>query len=276
MTSPLILLCAPNGARKTRADHPALPITPGELADCAESILEAGASVMHLHVRDERDRHSLEVERYRAATKAIHKRVGDGLVVQVTTESCGVYRREQQMQVVRELRPEAVSVALREICPAGEAEADAAEFYAWMDDAGIMAQHILYSTEDLARFSELRSRGLIPGDRNFLLFVLGRYTSDLTGDPDELSAFIDGVPADCEWAVCCFGRTESAAVRFAAVNGGHARVGFENNLHLPDGSLAANNAALVVQAAAAARSGGRSLATAAGARRLLAGPGQPK
>jgi uncharacterized protein (DUF849 family) len=231
---------------------------------------------MHVHVRDERDRHSLDVERYRAAARAILKRVGDGLVIQVTTESCGVYRRDQQMQVVRELCPEAVSVALREICPAEEAEADAADFYAWMDDAGIMAQHILYSTDDLARFGELRSRGVIPGDRNFLLFVLGRYASDLTGDPDGLSAFIDAVPADCEWAVCCFGRTESAAVNLAAVNGGHARVGFENNLHLADGNVAANNAALIAQAAAVARDSGRSLATAADVRRLLAPAGQPK
>jgi 3-keto-5-aminohexanoate cleavage enzyme len=64
------------------------------------------------------------------------------------------------------------------------------------------------------------------------------------------------------WAVCAFGAAEHACVTTAAALGGHVRVGFENNLYLKDGSLAADNAALVTQAAQAAHALGRPLATA--------------
>jgi len=273
VTAPFILMCAPNGARKTHADHPALPISPGELADCAESVLEAGASILHVHVRDDAGGHSLDVDRYREAMRAISDRVGDDIIVQVTTESCGIYSRDEQMRVVRELVPEAVSVALREICPDENAEKEAAEFYAWMHKAGIMAQHILYSAAEVRRFCALRDRGLIPVERPFLLLVLGRYTSDLTGNPAELGAFLEVLPEpDCEWAVCCFGKTELEAARLALGQGGHARVGFENNLLTPDGTIAADNAELVGLAAAMAGKAGRPPADADQVRRLFRQP----
>ena len=99
-------MCAPNGARRSQADHGRLPVTPAELADCAESILAAGASMMHVHVRDDDGAHSLDADRYRDAIVAIRERIDDSLVIQVTTEACGIYTPEYQMSVVRELRPE--------------------------------------------------------------------------------------------------------------------------------------------------------------------------
>lgn len=266
---PFIVMCAPNGARKTKDDHPDLPITPAELADCAESLIEAGASIIHVHVRDDDDAHSLDVEQYRNATAAIRGRVGDNIVIQVTTEACGKYLPEQQMAMVRELKPEAVSVALREICPDSAAEAAAGEFYAWMCDEKIIAQHILYSRDEVARFEALRLRGVIPDRKPFVLFVLGRYASNLTGDVGELDAFIQEAAAETVWAVCCFGNTEHDAVVAAANAGGHARVGFENNQVLPGGAPAGSNADLVALAVNAARTASRDIATADDVRSLF-------
>ena len=262
MSTPFVVMCAPNGARKTKDDHPALPIEPAELADCAAGILAGGASIIHLHVRDAGGAHSLDTERYREAIAAVRERVGDALVIQVTTEACGIYTPDQQMAMVRELRPEAVSVALREICPDDASESAATDFYAWMNDARVMAQHIVYAPEDLQRFAALRDRGVIPDPSPFVLFVLGRYSESLTGDVAELDAFIDATPPDVTWAVCCFGRTEHEAAVAAAQAGGHARVGFENNLWLPDGQVAGDNTALVEVAAEAGRRAGRTIATA--------------
>ena len=115
--SPLIIAVAPNGARKTKADHPALPITPEELAETAARCLDAGASMIHLHVRDDDQKHSLDVSAYRAAIAAIRARVGGELIIQVTTEAVGIYTPAQQMAMVQELEPEAVSLAVRELCP---------------------------------------------------------------------------------------------------------------------------------------------------------------
>lgn len=270
MSQPFIIMCAPNGARKNKTDHPALPITDSELADCAESILQEGASIIHLHVRDENGAHTLDVDRYRSAVSAIRERVGQQLVIQVTTEACGIFDRQQQMATVRSLRPEAVSLALRELCPDSSSESTAAEFFAWLNANDVLTQYILYSADEVARFEELRHRGVICDAVPFVLFVLGRYSKDLTGDVSELGGFADAASPDTVWAVCSFGQTEHAAVELAAAMGGHARVGFENNLVLPNGEMAEDNAALVGLAADSGRGVSRLPASAEDVRQLLA------
>lgn len=244
----VIIMAAPNGARRTYEDHPALPITPAELADTAESLLDAGVSVLHLHVRDEDGRHSLDAKRNRAAIAAVRERVGERLILQITTEAVGRYSREQQMAVVRELRPEAVSLGLIELCPDEGAESESAAFFAWLVGEGIWPQYILYSADDVRRFDEMRRRGVFADDRPFCLFVLGRYSESLEGAPEELDAMLGAV--DCAafpWAVCCFGRRENDAMLEATGKGGHVRLGFENNLLLCDGTKARDNAALIRQ-----------------------------
>ena len=86
-----MLTVAPNGGRKTKADHPALPLAADELARMAAECLERGASMIHLHVRDAEGRHCLDPEAYRATIAHICEAVGDRLVLQITSESLGQY-----------------------------------------------------------------------------------------------------------------------------------------------------------------------------------------
>ena len=242
----IIIMSAPNGARRNKLDHPALPMTPEELAAEAGALLDVGVAVMHLHVRGNDGRHTLDAEAYRAAIDAIHRQVGDELVIQVTTEAVGMYQPEQQMAVVRELRPEAVSLALNELCPDPSHERDAAAFFEWLQGEGIWPQYILYSPQELDRFDRLRKKGFFSHDAPFCMLVLGSYLSRTDGNVEHLEAFLNSV--DCAhfpWAVCCFGPNENAVMRTAWRVGGHARLGFENNLWLSDGQLAVNNAELV-------------------------------
>lgn len=269
---PLILAVAPNGARKTKADHPALPMSPAEIARCAAECAEAGAAMIHLHVRDRDGGHTLDAEAYRAAIGAVRRETGGRMVIQATTEAVGLYRPEEQMAMVREVRPEAVSLALREIVPDGAHERPAAEFLAWLRAEGIAPQFILYSAEDVARFDDLVARGVVPEGRHFVLFVLGRYTPGQRSTPADLLPFLGANAAGHAWAVCAFGPRETACAVSAAALGGHARVGFENNLVLPGGSIAPNNAALVAATAAGTAAIGRPLADAPTARALMAGP----
>ncbi|WP_417316849.1 3-keto-5-aminohexanoate cleavage protein [Emcibacter sp.] len=244
----IMIMSAPNGARRTHADHAALPMTPMELADCAERIRDAGASVLHLHVRDDEGRHSLDADRYRTALGAIRERLGNDLVLQVTTEAVGMYNRDQQMALVRDLRPEAVSLALREICPTDDDLSDASAFFSWCVAEHIWTQFILYDPKDLTRFEEMRRQGVFGQDHPSALFVLGRYAADLTGDPAELGLFLAAAgEIGFPWTCCCFGKTELDAMQKAADLGGHARLGFENNLLMEDGTIAPDNAALIEQ-----------------------------
>lgn len=270
MTVPFIIMSAPNGARRGKDDHLSIPITPGELADCAESVADAGASILHLHVRDDRGGHTLDPNRYRVATQAVRDRVGKRLVIQITTEACGMYSAGQQIAVVRKVRPEAVSLALREICPDAGSESEAAEFFAWLSNGDVMPQYILYDEGDARRFTDLRQRGVIPDAWPFVLIVLGRYSDSMTGDPATMSRCVEELEDDVTWMVCCFGQTENDAVAEAARRNGHARVGFENNLLLPDGSPAPDNATLVRLAADAGTAAGRRVADADDVRHMLA------
>jgi uncharacterized protein (DUF849 family) len=268
---PLILSVAPTGARKTKADHAALPMDATEIAATAAACREAGASLIHLHVRDREGRHTLDPDAYRAAMAAIRQAVETRLIVQITTEAVGRYRAEEQMRTVREVRPEAVSLAIAELIPDAAAEPGAGEFLAWLVQERIIPQYILYSAEDLLRFETLRRRGVIPGERPFVLFVLGRYSAAQLSAPADLLPFLKAGGDALDWAVCAFGPRENACMIATAALGGHCRVGFENNIHLSDGSLAPDNAALVAQAAAGARMIGRQVADAATARELLSG-----
>ncbi|MCB1391333.1 MAG: 3-keto-5-aminohexanoate cleavage protein [Rhodobacteraceae bacterium] len=256
------IMVAPNGARRTKADHPALPMTPDELAREAEACLAAGAAAIHLHVRDDAGAHVLSAARYDAAVSAVRRAVGDGLVIQITTEAVGRYSPAEQRQLVRDCAPEAVSMALAELLPEGSGPGAEAEFARFLSDVarmGTIPQIILYAPDQARRLAALIDRGIVPWPRSRLpvLYVLGRYAADQRSDPTDLLPFLDDAqPRFAHWTTCAFGPREAACTGAAMLLGGHARVGFENNLALPDGTRAATNADLVVAAAALARDAG--------------------
>jgi uncharacterized protein (DUF849 family) len=260
----VVIMSAPNGARRNHADHPALPMTAEESASDAVMLLDAGVSVLHLHVRDDNGRHTLDADRYRQAIDAIRDSVGNELVIQVTTEAVGQYTSEQQMDVVRELKPEAVSIALREICPVGSDESAAADFFAWMRDARIWPQVILYSVEDVTRFDGLRRRGVFADEAPFAMFVLGNYADSIAGTVADLDGLMAVTDSNAyPWAVCCFGQEENAVMCAATLREGHVRLGFENNLVLPGGEIARDNAALIREYTASSAASARRPASAA-------------
>ncbi|MGD9539190.1 MAG: 3-keto-5-aminohexanoate cleavage protein [Alphaproteobacteria bacterium] len=268
---PAIISVAPNGARRTKADHPNLPMTTAEVAAAARGAMEAGAAMIHFHTRDKEGRHLLDAEASRAGIDAIRAACGDGLIVQATTEQAGRYQRDVQIAFARALKPEAITVAPREFAPDAASEAETATLLEWLHRERTMIQYILYDANDLARLLDLRKRGLIPGERPSVLYVLGRYSSDGQSKPADILPFLSDEGLGLVWSVCAFGLREGACALAAFSLGGHARVGFENNYHLHDGSLAADNAALVAQAAADARRIGRTVADAAAARELFLG-----
>jgi 3-keto-5-aminohexanoate cleavage enzyme len=268
--TPLMVMVAPNGARRTKAEHPNLPITPAEIAREAARCAEAGASLLHVHVRDANGRHSLDPDLYRAAIDAVRAALRERIVVQITTEAVGRYAPAEQMRAVRELRPEAVSLALGELIPNADVIADAAAFLAWLKRERIAPQYILYSREEVARFHDLRGRGVIPQRRPFALFVLGRYAEGTEARPQDMLPYLAAHDPACPWSLCAFGPREGACVLTAAGLGGHVRVGFENNLWLADGRLAASNAELVAQVTAGAILLGRQVADVATTRAFLA------
>jgi len=247
----VIVAVAPNGGRRGKRDHPMLPLTLEELLREAPVWRDAGASVLHLHVRDREGRHSLSPRAYCEAATSLRRVIGDDLVIQITTEAVGRYTPQEQMETVRATRPEAVSLALRELAPAEEDKGAFAEFTAWLRRERIAGQIIVYDRQDVDRLRRWAIEGVLDAAEISVLYVLGRHAADGISNPVDLLAFlgVDDLPFR-DWMVCAFGPNESRCAALAALLGGHMRVGFENNFYRPDGSLARSNAELVTAAVA--------------------------
>jgi len=161
------------------------------------------------------------------------------------------------------------SMALREITSDFSAPEYARSFFAWCADNEVHIQHILYSADELQRFFDYRASGVIPASQRCVLFVLGRYRADFQSEPADLDPFLQHDLAGLDWFVCAFGHQEQQCALKAVDAGGHARIGFENNLYLPNGELADGTAALVTSLVDALATRGLRPAQAETARQLL-------
>lgn len=254
---PVLISVAPNGARRLKDDHPEIPLSPAELAVDAARCHEAGAGLIHLHVRDAQGRHSLSPDHYRPAIDAVRRAVGDGMIIQITTEAVGRYSPAEQMATVRAVLPEAASFALRELIPDAQSEPAARLFFSWVADVCILPQFILYTPDEARRLLDLIDRGIVPFRRPPTLFVLGRYGDGPASHPAMILPFLDAWGSDGHWSVCAFGPSEIAVAAAALALGGHARVGFENSLERLDGSPLKDNAEQVGRVALIAQGLGR-------------------
>jgi 3-keto-5-aminohexanoate cleavage enzyme len=267
----VVIAVAPNGARRTTKDHPRLPV---EIAAIAEDALQCerhGASLIHLHVRDPAGAHVLDAGLYREAIQEIRRTTEGRLLVQITTEAVGRYSPDEQMLVARGVEADSLSLALREIAPDAQVGSQQREFFRYLADSAPAPQYILYDAADTTRLLTLIQQGVISPERMSVLFVLGRYVGGQVADPRSLIEFLPYAHHFESWFVCAFGVHEARCVVAAAALGGHARVGFENNLQRPDGAPADSNAENVGRVAQTLKSIGMQPARVDEARRILSG-----
>jgi uncharacterized protein (DUF849 family) len=238
------IMAAPNGARKTKADHPALPVTIAETVACAKACFEAGAQALHFHIRDENQAHILDAGLYREALAELALAVPE-MHLQITTETIGIYAAQDMRAVVRAVQPPGVSIGVAEMIPDYQPDRETIRFYQELAETPALLQHICYRPEDVQLLARLLQMAGLAGDDIWCLFVLGHY-SGRRSQPELLPAFLEAAQAGGlrpDWAVCAFAREEQACLEAAVQKGGKIRVGFENSLYMPDGSLAADNAA---------------------------------
>ncbi len=240
-----LLAIAPNGARKSKADHPLIPLNAKELAVTAKNCLAAGVAIIHLHVRNPDGSHSLSAEHYADAIAEIKKSTNDGILIQVTSEAVGIYTADEQFEMIHKLKPSAVSIGLREIKNLDEPIIK--KHFDAMRDAKTHPQLILYNEADLLLYKDWLERKVIPGSAYPVLLVIGKKMAEPSFDNGYLRPeFIDALPAS-SWMICAFGENEFETAKLAASLGGHIRIGFENNSVLSDGSIADDNAELIAQ-----------------------------
>ncbi|EGQ9233253.1 3-keto-5-aminohexanoate cleavage protein [Vibrio alginolyticus] len=244
---PIAIIVAPNGARKTKYDHASLPMTTDELVAEAIACQTAGAAMIHLHARDANGRHSLDIDDNMAIYHAVKEAMGQNMMVQLTTEAVGLYSPPQQMALVKAVKPEAASFALRELIPDRASEKEGHAFFHWVAEHNIVSQIILYDATDIERYFQLRDAGVLPKTHQHALVVLGRYHQAQQSSPWDLRGLnlARFVEEEIRCAICAFGAREQDCLASAMLLGFDVRVGFENNHVDVAGELAISNAAQV-------------------------------
>ena len=225
------LLVAPNGARRGKTDHPALPETTEEIVNTAAACQKAGADGLHLHIRDDVGTHSLDAGRYRETLDEIGQTTPE-LDIQITTEAAGLFNVAAQLHCLEKVRPSWVSISVREIARSPEL---ADRVYGICLEHGTRVQHILYDAADMALLDQWQTSGIVRQDQVDRLFVLGRYASGMQSSPQDLKPFLASNPPSTPWMVCAFGASEHNCLRAAALKGGDIRVGFENSFTNQEG-----------------------------------------
>lgn len=238
-------MVAPNGARRGKTNHANIPLSNDEMVRTAVACQAAGADGVHLHVRNAKGEHSLSVETYRDLLKKIEPET-PGMYLQVTSEAAGIYEAAEQQAIVRDLCPNHVSVAFREMVRKEDDWPAATQFYQWAVSQGVDIQHILYSQDELKLFLAAISSNLIPGTHHLLQFVLGSYDGKKVSNPAQIELFtnlLSAAPSELtfDWMLCAFGAEETSCLVETINLGGKARIGFENSLWNADGSLAKSN-----------------------------------
>ena len=243
------LMVAPNGARRTTADHPAVPVTIPDIVESAVACHAAGAGAIHFHVRDTDQQHILDAGLYREALVALRQAVPD-MHLQITTEAVGRYSPEQMRQLALDVMPPGISIATSEMIPDRQPSSDDVALYRTLHEAGTRIQHILYNPKDVDLLADLVTAADLPHSAVWCLFVIGHYTGRMS-EPGMIAAFVAAAAArglDPDWAICAFAAEENDTLVTAVAQGGKLRVGFENSLFMPDGSIAADNASRVAAA----------------------------
>jgi 3-keto-5-aminohexanoate cleavage enzyme len=272
MSTPMVITAAMVGAETTREQNPNLPITAEEIAEDAARCRDAGAAMVHLHVRTADGKPSQDAELFRAAIRAIRKRT-DVLIQTSTGGAVGmtVDQRCGPLTLTGPDRPDMATLTtgtvnfgedvfwnprplVRDIAKRIRAIGLRPELECF--DVGMI---------DEARY--LAKEGLVdlPAHFDFVLGVPGT----LQPRPEVLDFMIAALPEGSTWTVAGVGRHQLPYVDEAAKRGGNARVGLEDNIYVSKGVLAKGNWELVAEAAKRARANGREPASPEQARKLL-------
>lgn len=264
----LIITCAITGAETKKEHNPALPCTPEEQAQAAFECWQAGASVIHLHVRDAQGNPSQNVDLFQEVQKKILARCD--VILQFSTGGAVGTPVAKRLAPLA-LKPEMASLNVGSINFGDEVfenlPKDVDALAAEMQKLNIKPEIEVYDLGMLEYGVSLVKSGKISAPAHFQ-FVMGTKFG-ISGDPENLFLMRNKLPAGSTFAVAGIGRHQLALAPVAIVSGGHVRCGFEDNIYFSKGVLAKSNAQLVQRIADLSRSLQREVASPAEARKIL-------
>jgi 3-keto-5-aminohexanoate cleavage enzyme len=269
----LILSVATTGGLHGKEANPNLPTDPEEVARDVAACEAAGASMVHLHARDEAGEDTKDVARFQALRDAIDEHCDD-IVVNFTTGGGGIYPREERLAPVLETDPRP-EVATIDVGPMNFGQTRTAinpremseEYAERMREAGVKPEIEVFNQGHVPEFEHLIEEGLL--DPPYWATVILGMQTGTPPHPRNLVNFVDNLPPDTEWQALAVGRYQLPLTTMAMIMGGHVRVGMEDNVYYRKGELAESNAQLVRRTARIADELDRPIASPAETREIL-------
>jgi 3-keto-5-aminohexanoate cleavage enzyme len=266
--NPLIITCALVGAELTREQQPHLPLTPEEIAQSGIEAVLAGASMLHLHVRDHEGKPTCDEKIFRSVIERIRRETN--AILQVSTGGAIGDSEDDRFRPLL-AGSEMASLNPGSINFGNDVFLNPAPFVERLARAQlekrIKPEIEVFDVSMLETGIRLIEKGLIERPAHFQ-FVLG-VPGALGATERNLRFLVEGLPPDATWTVSAIGRHQFPMMELAVPLGGHCRVGFEDNIYLEKGVLAKTNAELVAKVASIAKKHGRPLATIKQARGIL-------
>lgn len=265
----MVITCALCGAETSREDNPNLPLTPQELAEDAFKAYKAGASIIHLHVRDKDGLATMDTAIFKETMDLIKEKCD--VVIEVTTGGAVGDSDEERMKVL-ELRPEMASLDCGTVNFGDEYIVNTIptmkNFAKKMKEYGIRPTLECFDLSHITSANRLIKEGLIepPFHFGFVLNVPGAAKYDV----ETLDFFVRRLPEGSFFTAMGIGGRASLLSHYGALSlNGFIRVGFEDNIYYSKGVLAKSNAQLVERAVRIAKEGGYEIATPADVREIL-------
>jgi len=249
-----LITVAPTGAEAEKSAVPALPVTLSELLITAKECEAAGAAVIHVHIRDDAARPTLD--RRRLADTVAALREGTDLIVQLSTGGAVTDSFTDRLAVL-DADPDACSLTCGTVNFGDEVFANPWPFikdlYQLTQERQVVPEFELFDLGHIATLHRLLAEFGPPAGGHVHCDLVMGVPGGMPGDVATLAAAVAALPAEASWSATGIGRTTLPVLFGALAGGGHLRVGMEDTLSFARGRPVARNAELVERAAELAR-----------------------
>jgi 3-keto-5-aminohexanoate cleavage enzyme len=276
----LILSAALTGAATNRSHCPYIPYTPKELGEEAKRAVDAGASIVHIHAREDNGMPSWRTEVFEEITKEVKERCPD-VIINYSTGAIGLEPADR-IKHLPVTKPDMAAFNMGSMNYAIFSK-KAKQFF-WngvfensfdtmievvkcMNENGITPEMECFDTGHIRNAEPLREMGLLPDNACYSL-VMG-VLGGIPATPENLMHQISQVPKDAFWQVIAISRKQWQMAAIASSMGGNFRVGLEDNFYLPNGEMAKSNGECVEWGVKLARMMGREVASIEETRQML-------
>lgn len=276
----LILSCALTGAATSRAQCPHIPYTPKELGEETKRAVDAGASIVHIHAREDNGTPSWRTQVFLDIKEEVRKRCPN-VIINFSTGAIGV-PIETRIQHIPHSKPDMAAFNMGSMNYAIYSKRQKQFYFSGIFEnsfqimqqvvkefnaAGTCPEMECFDTGHIRNVEPLRDMGLIPDNACYSL-VMG-VLGGIAATPQNLMHQISLVPEGSFWQTIVISRMQWRLAAIAAGVGGNFRVGLEDNFYLPNGVMAKSNGELVEAGATLARSIGREVASIEETREML-------